>query len=155
MDAAQRWGLPPGFTPVRYAVSDPVKEIVRSQLGSDEPVVVSLANEGDTISFVATPQRLLTVRSGGVTAGVTGFDVRSFPWEGINKLILQQAALNVKIAVHYKTCDGRTVEVGRRAALGRPAIDNLMPFETVAGKEAFEAIYQIWENRKPDATPLY
>jgi len=146
-NAAVRWGLPPGFAPARYAISDGVKEVVRDLLGADEPVVVTLANEGDSISLVATPKRLFSIRS-GMGAGVTGFNVREFPWDGIADLRLQASSLNVKIAIHFKTVDGRIVEVGRRAALGKPAVDNLTPFEPSAGTQAFEAIHAIWHHKR-------
>lgn len=146
-DAAARWGLPPGFGPVRYPIADDVKEVVRDLLGPDEPVVVSIANEGDSIAIIATPRRLFSVRTGAM-AGVTGFNVREFPWDGITNMVLQQAALNVKIVISFRTSDGRTVEVGRRAALGKPAADNLMPFESAAGTQAFEAIRAIWHHMR-------
>lgn len=150
MDVAESWGLPAGFSPVRHPISDDVKNVVRDLLGPGEPVVVTLSNEGDSITLIATPQRLFSVRAGTVGgAGVTGANVREFSWEGITKLILQPAALNVKIAIHYRTMDGRTVEVGRRAAMGKDAVDNVMPFESNAGSDAFQAIYDIWQHKKP------
>jgi hypothetical protein len=145
VDVASRWGLPPGFVPVRHPIDDEVKEVVRGELSPGEPVVITLANEEGTVSIIATPQRLLSVRSGGATAGVTGFNVRDFPWEGITKLVLQQASTTLKFAIHYKTSDGRKVEVGRRAALAMAATENLMPFDPTAGHEVFAALYQIWE----------
>lgn len=146
-DTAAQWGLPPGFQPVRHAIGDDVKSLIRDLLRPNEPVIVSIANEGNTISLIATPQRVFSVRT-GATAGVTGFNVREFPWEGIADLRLQAMPLNVKIAVHFRTSDGRTVEVGRRAAMGKPAVDNLMPFETAAGTAAFEAIHGIWHYKR-------
>lgn len=134
--------------PVRYPVPDNVREIVREQLGPQEPVLVSLSNEGDTIQIIATPQRLMTVRSGGNQAGVTGCTVKDFPWAGITKMILQHAAMNLKIAIHYRTMDGRTVEVGRRAKMGKDAVENLTPFEQAAGGEAFDAMKTLWEHLK-------
>ncbi|MBV9468374.1 MAG: hypothetical protein JO316_02225 [Abitibacteriaceae bacterium] len=147
VDPAVQWGLPPGFQPVRYAVSDEVKEVVRSLLQPNEPVIVSIANEGNTISLVATPYRLFSIRSGGIVAGVTGANVREFPWAGITNMVLQQAALNVKIVLHFKSSNGRDVEVGQRARLAKAATDNLMPFESAAGAEAFQAIYNVWQHR--------
>jgi hypothetical protein len=38
--------------------------------------------------------------------------------------------------------------VGRRAAFGKPAVDNLTPFETNAGTQAFEAIHSVWHYKK-------
>jgi hypothetical protein len=146
-DAATRWGLPPGFRPVCFPISDEVKDLIRDMLGPGEPVILTVSNEGDSISIVATPQRLFTIRT-GLTAGITGFTVREFPWEGITDVRLQAAALNVKIALYFKTKDGRTVEVGRRAILGKSAIDNLTPFETNAGTHVFDAIHSIWHHKK-------
>lgn len=147
-DAATRWGLPPGFQPVRYPIEEGVKDVVRGLLGPDEPVIVSIANESNTISLIATPQRILTVRSAATGAGVTGYNTREFPWEGITNMVMQQASLNVKYVLSFRTTDGRTVEVGRRAALGRDAKDNLMPFESAAGTEVFEAIHGIWHHKR-------
>ena len=150
-EIAAQWGLPLGFQPVRYPVSDDVKLLIRDLLNANEPVIVSISNEDDTISLIGTPQRLFSVRT-GATAGVTGFNVREFPWEGITSLVLQSGSLNVKIVVSYRTTgDGRTVEVGRRAAMGRPAVDNLMPFETTAGTAVFEAIHSIWHHKRTSA----
>jgi hypothetical protein len=152
MDAATQWGLPPGFQPARFSVPDGVKEVVRGVLHANEPVIVSITNEGDNISVIATPERVLAVRAGGAGAGVTGFSVKEYPWAGITNLVLQQMALNAKYAIHYRTSDGRTVEIGRRAAMGKPAIDNLMPFESEAGAEAFEALHSVWQHKKAAAT---
>ena len=151
MDAAQRWGLPPDFQPARYPVPDEVKEVVRGVLHANEPVIISITNEGDNISVIATPERLLAVRAGGAGAGVTGFSVKEYPWAGITNLVLQQMALNAKFAIHYRTSDGRTVEVGRRAAMGKAAVDNLMPFELNAGGQAFEALHSIWQHKRAAA----
>ncbi|HEX8237359.1 MAG TPA: hypothetical protein VF600_15470 [Abditibacteriaceae bacterium] len=146
-DAAVRWGLPPGFSPARFPIAEDVKELLRDMLRPGEPVIVTLGNEGNSIFIVATPQRVFSIRS-GLVAGITGFTVREFPWEGISDLRLQAAALNVKIAIHFKSTDGRTVEVGRRAALAKSAVDNLAPFETHAGTQAFEAIHTVWHYKK-------
>lgn len=144
-DVAAQWGLPPGFQPVRHAIPDVVKEVVREMLGPNEPVIVTLSNEGDTISIVATTQRMFTARTGDLGgAGVTGCKLMEFPWEGITNIVKQQAGPNVKIAIHYKTKDGRTVETGMRAKMGKDAVDNAMPFENEAGTEAFEALNAVW-----------
>lgn len=144
-DIAVRWGLPPGFTPTRFGVNDQVKSIIRDLLQGNEPVIVSIANEGDTIAVVATPQRLFTVKTGAVQgAGVTGCTVKEFPWEGITNLVMQHAGVNIKYAIHYRTKDGRTVETGMRAKLGQAAVDNVMAFENEAGTEAFQAINMVW-----------
>jgi hypothetical protein len=155
-DAAVRWGLPPGFTPARFPIADDVKDLIRDMLEQGEPVIVTLSNEGNSISLVATSQRVFSIRS-GLVAGVTGYTVREFPWEGISDLRLQASALNVKISIHFKSSDGRTVAVGRRAAFGKPAVDNLTPFETHAGTQAFEAIHAVWHYKKntvPTEEPL-
>src|SRR5690606_2033546 len=120
-DIATRWGLPAGFQPVRYPIEDDVKEVMRDVLRPDEPVVVTLANENNNITVIATPQRLFVVRSGVAGAGVTGYNVKEYPWEGIVNMVMQQVSLNVKYVISYKTSDGRTVEVGRRARLGQDA----------------------------------
>jgi hypothetical protein len=41
--------------------------------------------------------------------------------------------------------------VGRRAGFGKPAVDNLTPFETHAGTQAFEAIHAVWHYKKNTA----
>ena len=154
MDIAQRFGLPDGFAPVRYAVAHDVKDLVRGLLRPDEPVLVSLANESGNVTLIATPQRLLGVRSGGASAGVTGFSVKDFPWQGITRMVLQQAPATVKLVVHFRTgIDGRSVAVGRRAALGKDATENYMPFDVTAGHEAFAAIHQLWEAKRHDELP--
>ena len=147
-DAALRWGLPPGFRPLCFPVATEVKELMRTLLNADEPVIATLANEGDSISVVATPHRVFSIRS-GMTAGVTGFTVREFPWEGISDLRLQSMPMNIKIAIHFKSTDGgRTAEVGRRAVMAKPAVDNLTLFESGAGTQVFEALYGIWQHKK-------
>jgi hypothetical protein len=77
-DAAVRWGLPPGFMPARFPIADDVKDLIRDMLEQGEPVIVTLANEGNSISLVATSQRVFSIRS-GLVAGVTGYTVREFP----------------------------------------------------------------------------
>lgn len=147
MDAAQRWGLPEGFVPVRYPIADSVKEVVRGVLLPNEPAVVTLANEGETVSVIATPQRLITVKSGAAGAGVTGFNTKEFPWEAITNLVFQPVSISCKFSIHYKTSGGGRVETGRRARMGKDAKDDVMPFENVAGDEAFRAIYSIWQHK--------
>jgi hypothetical protein len=147
--AAARWGLPEDFEPVRYAVNDDIKALVRDLLGPDEPVLVTVANESDSISLIATTQRIFTIRSGGATAGVTGFTTREFPWEALTDMRLQSGALNVGISLHFQSKDGgRTAEVGVRAKFGKPAVDKIMPFESAAGTTAFEAIHSLWHYRR-------
>jgi hypothetical protein len=143
MDIAQSWGLPEGFSPVRYPIEDGVKDVVRGVLVANEPVVVTVANESATVSVVATPQRLLVVKSGAAGAGLTGFNTKEFPWEAITNLIFAPVSINCKYSICYKSASGK-VATGTRAKLGKDAKDDVMPFETVAGEEAFQAIYAIW-----------
>ncbi|MBW3635220.1 MAG: hypothetical protein KY445_01985 [Armatimonadetes bacterium] len=150
MDIAQQWGLPPEFVPVRYAISDDAKNALRGVLQAGEPVIVSIANEGDTVSIVATPQRLFTVKTAQYGAGAAGASVKEFPWAGIFDIVMTPMTLNLKIAVHYRSNDGRKAEVGRRAMLAKPAVENLMPFELVGGEEVFRALLQIWNSRRAE-----
>jgi hypothetical protein len=145
-DVATRWGLPAGFQPVRYPLDEDVKEVMRDVLAPGEPVIVTLANESRTVSVIATPYRLFVARSGLAGAGVTGYNVKEFPWAGITNMVMQRASLNVKFVFSYKTSDGRTVEVGRRAKLGKDAKDNVMPFEPAAGAEVFETLQNLWRH---------
>ena len=142
-DIAVRWGLPPGFAPLRFAVPDEVKSAVRDFLQGNEPVILAIANEGQTVSVVCTPQRLLTIKT-GQGSGVTGCTIKEFPWEGITNLVMQHAGVNLKYAIHYRSKDGRTVETGMRAKLAQAAVDNVMAFENEAGTQVFEAINTIW-----------
>ena len=65
---------------------------------------------------------------------------------------LQQAPLNVSIALHFQSKDnGRTAEVGQKAKFAKPAVDKLMAFETNAGTMAFEAIHTVWHWRKQNS----
>lgn len=143
MDSAQQWGLPPNFTPVRYAISDAAKAAVRPFLQANEPVVVSLGNEGDTIAIVGTPQRLLVIKTSTLGGGAAGAAVKEFPWEGLRDIVSRPQTLNLTLALHYNSNDGRRVEVGKRARLAKDAVDNLMAFELVAGQEVFVALLQI------------
>ncbi len=151
MDSAQQWGLPPGFAPARYAISDEVKAALRGRLTAGDPVIVSIANESDTVSIVATPGRLFTVKTGGLGAGATGVAVREYPWDSIQNMVQTPMTHNLKIAVHFRSNDGRTIESGRRAILAKPAVENLMPFEIEAGTEVFSALMQIWNARRAAA----
>ena len=146
--AAVLWGLPEGFQPVRYPIPDAAKEVLRPLLTANEPVLVTLANEGNTITLVATPLRVLSVKTGEQVAGAAGAAVKEYPYEGITDMKIQSAAINVKIAIHFKTTNkGRTVEVGQRAKLAKDHVDNIMPFESTAGAEAFKAIYDVWVHK--------
>lgn len=147
-NSATLWGLPPDFEPVRLPIPDEAKQVLRPMLSADEPVLVTISNEGDSISLVATPLRVLSVKTGSAQAGVTGATVKEYPYEGITDMKIQSAAINVKIALHFKTTNkGLTVETGHRAKLAKDHVDNLMPFESTAGAEAFKAIYDIWVHK--------
>jgi hypothetical protein len=147
MDTAQSWGLPEGFTPVRYPLEESVKEVVRGVLAPGEPAVVTIANEGATVSVIATPQHLIVVKSGAAGAGVTGFNTKEYPWGDITNLVFHPVSINCKFSIHYKTTGGGKVETGIRARMGKDAKDDVMPFETAAGEEAFQAIYAIWHHK--------
>jgi hypothetical protein len=147
-DPASLWDLPAGFEPVRLPISDDAKQVLRPMLSAQEPVLVTISNEGDSIALVATPLRILSVKTGGTQAGATGASVKEYPYEGITDMKIQSAAINVKIALHFKTTNnGRTVEIGHRAKLAKDHVDNLMPFESTGGAEAFKAIYDIWVHK--------
>lgn len=152
MDAAQRWGLPEGFQPLRFPITDDVKDVARSVLEPGEAVVVTIPNENGNVTVIATTSRLLTIKSGDSSAGVTGFQTKEYPWEGITNLVLQPSSLNVVIQIHYKTSSGGKVEVGRRARMGKDASDKVMPFDTEKGTAAFEALHAVWQHKKLQAT---
>ncbi len=152
MDAAQRWGLPEGFQPLRFPIADAVKDVARSVLQPGEAVIVTLANENGNVTVLATNSRLITIKSGDSGAGVTGFQTKEYPWEGITKLVLQPASLNVVIQIHYKTSGGGKVEVGRRAKMGKDASDKVMPFDTENGTAAFEALHAVWHHKMLQAS---
>ena len=147
-DTATKWGLPPDFEPVRTPIPEEAKQVLRPMLEANEPVLVTISNEGNSITLIATPLRVLSVKTGGAQAGATGASVKEYPYEGITDMKIQSAAINVKIALHFKTTNnGRTVEVGHRAKLAKDHVDNIMPFESVGGAEAFKAIYDIWVHK--------
>jgi hypothetical protein len=148
MDTAQRWGLPPGFAPVRFPITDEVKEVVRRILEPDEAVIATIANESGTVSIVATNQSLITVKSGDMGATATGVQTKEYLWEAIENLVLQPGSLNVAIQIHYKTSGGGKVEIGRRAKMGRDAVDKVMPFHTENGTAVFEALHTVWEHKR-------
>lgn len=147
MDSAQRWGLPEGFATIRYPLAPEVKEVARGVLAPDEPAIVTLANEAQTVSIIATPQRLLVMKSGAAGAGVTGFNTKEYPWEAITNLIFAPVSVNCKFSICYRTTGGSKVETGRRAKMGKDAKDEVMPFEHAAGEEVFQAIYAIWHHK--------
>ncbi len=144
-------GLAPNFVPVRYTISDDAKNALRSVLQASESVIVSIANEDDTVSIVATPQRLFAVKTAQYGVGAAGVSVKEFPWAGVFDIVMAPMTLNLEIAVHYRSNDGRKAEVGRRAMLAKPAVENLMPFELVAGEEVFRALLQIWNSSRAEA----
>lgn len=143
--------LPPGFVPVRYAVSDEVKNALRPLLVAGEPVVVSIANESDTVSIVATPMRVFSVKTGALGAGAAGIATREYVWEAIFDIVQTPMTHNLKIALHFRSNNGKTIEIGRRALLAKPAVENLMPFENQAGSEVCHALLQLWNNARANA----
>jgi len=148
MNAAERWGLPADFQPVRFDIMDDVKEAMRPLLQANEPVIVSLTNRTGSVTILATPYRLFAIKTGELSSsGVSGCNIKEYPWAGITRLVGQQAADNLRLAIHYQSINGKTVEVGRRAAMGRPAVDNLTPFDRDKGHEALAALNAIWESR--------
>ena len=146
MDNAARWGLPEGFVPVRSAIPDDVKELLRPMLSPGELAVVALANAEDTVTLIGTQYRLFVGRSGATSAGVTGYTARELPWAGVTKITLSHAGTNVKLSFGFRTSNGRDVEVGRRAAMGRDAVEHAMPFESSQGQAAYAALYQLWQH---------
>ena len=146
-DSALRWGLPAGFRPILFPISPDVKDLLREVLSASEPAVVTLSNTEGSIFLVATPQRLFSVRT-GQGAGITGFDVREYPWEGLTDLRLQSAGISSKIALHFKSSDGRTVALGQRAGFAKAAVDNLTPFDPEQAAPAFEALQTIWVHKR-------
>lgn len=147
MDTAQLWGLPEGFRPVRHPIEEEVKDVARSVLGHNEPVLVTISNGEGTVTVIATPQRLIIMKSGASAAGATGFNTKDYPWDGITNLVFAPVSLNCKYSICYKTSGGGKVETGRRAKMGKDAKDDVMPFEPTAGEEAFQAIYAIWHHK--------
>ena len=148
MSNATRWGLPPEFTPLRFPISDEAKAAVRPLLTAGDPVVISLANDEDAIALIGTPQRLLVVKLSALGAGAAGVKVREFPWEGIERIVATPLSFQLKIALHYRSSNGRTVEVGRRAKLADAAVENLAGFDLDNGNAAVAAMLQIWESRR-------
>ncbi|MEO6907023.1 MAG: hypothetical protein ABI210_03955 [Abditibacteriaceae bacterium] len=150
MNIAEQWGLPVDFQPVRFDITEDVKNVLREALDSDEPVIVSITNRAGSVALLATPLRIFYVKTGELSGvGVTGCKVKEFPWEGITKLVAQQAADNLKIAIHYRTSNGSRVETGARAALGGPAVDHLAAFDLEKGTLAFDAIKAVWQLKRP------
>jgi hypothetical protein len=143
--------LPPEFVPARYMISDEVKAALRPLLNAGEPVLVSIANESDTVSIVATPQRLFTVKTGALGSGAAGIAIREYPWLGVFDIVQTPMTHSLKIAVHFRSNNGKVVEVGRRALLAKPAVENLMPFENQSGSEVCRALLQLWNLARASA----
>lgn len=154
MNNAQSFGLPPDFAPARFAVSDEVKNAVRPLLSAGEPVLVSIANESDSVSIVATPRRLFTVKIGALGAGAAGIAIREYLWPAVFDIVQTPMTHNLKIAVHFRSNNGKTIEIGRRAMLAKPAVENLMPFENQSGSEVFQALLQLWNAGKANVEPV-
>lgn len=144
------WNLPPHFVPVRFPISDAVKNVVRPLLGANEPVIVSLTNDEDAITLLATPERVFAVKIGGLSAGAQGVTVREFPWEGLTNIVVTPLSFQLKVALHFRSSNGRTVEVGRRAQMGKPAVENLAGFDAEKGGQACAAIISIWNHKRGD-----
>jgi hypothetical protein len=153
MDASQKWGLPPDFAPVRYAIPDHAKIAVRALLGADEPVIVSLSNEEELVSIVATPERIITVRAQELGVGAGTSQVKSFPWPSVFDLTLRPQLHTATLVIEYRTSDGgKTVEIGRRALLAKPKSDTFLGFQKAAGEDAFRALLQVWNWKKQTQT---
>ena len=150
MSNASSWGLPADFTPVRFPIPDAAKAAVRPLLDEAEPVVISLANDEDALVLVGTPQRLWVVKLSGLAAGVAGVAAREFPWEGISRIVATPLSFQLKIALHFRSSNGRTIEVGRRAQLGRAGVENLAGFDLDNGQAALSAMMKIWESKRDD-----
>ncbi len=152
MDISEKWGLPPGFAPVRFEVSDDAKAAVRPILGAGEPVILSLQNEEETVALIGTPGRVLSVRAQemGVNAGASL--VKSFPWPGVFELTMRPQAGTVSLVIEYPTTDGgKTVEVGVRAKLAKTKQDVFAGFPKEEGEAVFRAMLQVsnWKKAHP------
>ena len=148
MSTSPDWNLPPDFAPVRFPIPDAAKTAVRPLLGADEPVVVSLANDDDAVVLLGTPRNLWVVKLGALSAGAAGVNVRPFPWEGLERIVITSLSVQLKIALHFRSSNGRTVEVGKRAQLGQPFVENLAGFDGDNGQIAARALLQIWEHQR-------
>lgn len=146
---ASQWGLPPDFVPVRFAIPEDAKNAVRPLLGANEPVIVSLSNDEELISLVATPGRVLSIRAQEIGIGAGGAQIKSYPYPGIFDLTMRPQPLIASIVIEYRTSDnGKTVEIGRRAALGKPKSDVFTGFSREQGEAAFAALMQLWQHKK-------
>jgi len=149
MDTSEKWGLPPAFAPLRFEIPDAAKEAARRELHAGEPVIVSIANEDDVITLLATPERLLSIRlqEMGVHAGQPQF--KTFPWDGIFDITLRPQSERVSLVIAYRSSDnGKTVEVGKRAILGKEKQDVFAPFIKEEGEAVFRALLQVWNWKK-------
>ena len=141
------WNLPPDFAPVRFPINDEVKAIVRPLLGPNEPVIVSLTNDENAIALLATPDRVFAIKIGGLSAGASGVSAREFPWDGLTDIVATTLGLQLKIVLHFRSSNGRTVEVGRRAHLGKPATEALAGFDSETGQAVCAALIAIWKHK--------
>ncbi len=149
MDISEKWGLPPGFQPARFAISDAAKNAVRPVLGAGEPVIVSLQNDDEILSILATPGRILTIRAQEVGVSAGSAIVKSFPWPGVFGLTMRPQAFNVSLVLEYRTSDnGKTVEIGRRAILAKEKSDVLAGFPKEEGEAVFQTLLQLWNWKK-------
>lgn len=149
MNIAEQWGLPVDFEPARFDIIEDVKNALREELAANEPIIVSITNRAGSVAVLATPWRVFCVKTGALSGvGVTGCKIKEFPWEGITNLVAQQAADNLKFAIHYRTSNGTSVETGRRAALGKPAVDHFAAFDLEKGTLAFDAINSVWQHKR-------
>jgi len=152
MDISEKWGLPPGFCPVRFVVSEDAKNAVRGVLGAGEPVIVSLQNAEETVALIATPGRVLSVKAQemGVNAGASL--IKSFPWPSVFDLTMRPQASGVTLVIEFPTNDGgKTAEVGIRAKLAKTKQDVFAGFDKEEGEAAYRAMLQIcnWKKAHP------
>lgn len=152
--------LPADFAPVRYAIPDEAKNALRGRVTAEDPILVTLSNEGQTASLVATANRLFVIKTGQMGMNTLGGSVtpsaqiREFPWEGVTHFTMTPMTYNVKFTLSYRTSNGKTVEVGIRARMGKPASEHVAAFETVAAEEAFAALTQLWNLKRTASTEL-
>jgi polysaccharide biosynthesis transport protein len=162
-DPLARWGLPAGFQPVRHPIADDVKEAVRPLLDTSHPVVISAATQDHAAAVIATRQYLFLTRRGatlGTPDGTgSGIEVCQVPWADVTHLALQVAPDQVDIAIHFRRGDADGIGISNGHGADRrtsPAeqptsrkdiVEELKPFETVAGMQAFQAMQAIWRDQ--------